>query len=345
MSQSILVTGGAGYIGSHTCKALSGAGYQPIVLDNLSRGHADAVKWGPLVVGDIADAALVPEILNRYSVKAVIHFAAYAYVGESVQHPDRYFANNFCKTLTLLQSMRAAGVENLVFSSSCATYGIPRALPIAEDHPQQPISPYGESKLFVECALRRYEQAYGLRHVNLRYFNAAGADPDGEAGEDHRPETHLIPLLIMAAQGRLPAIEIFGHDYDTRDGTALRDYVHVTDLACAHVKALARLLDGGESASLNLGTGRGHTIREAISAVEDVGGRRVQVREGPRRPGDPPALIADPRRAEAVLGWKPQLSELSTIVHTAWNWHQRPSPVDQGKTRRPSTLETICVMD
>jgi UDP-arabinose 4-epimerase len=345
MSESVLVTGGAGYIGSHTCKALAAAGYQPIVLDNLSRGHAYAVKWGPLVVGDIADAALVPEILNRYSVKAVIHFAAHAYVGESVQHPDRYFANNFSRTIALLDSTRAANVENFVFSSSCATYGVPIALPIAEDHPQQPISPYGESKLFVECALRRYEQAYGLRHVSLRYFNAAGADPDGEAGEDHRPETHLIPLLIMAAQGRLPAVEIFGHDYDTRDGTALRDYVHVTDLACAHVKALARLLGGGASASLNLGTGRGHTIREVISAVEAVGGRRVPVCEGPRRPGDPPALIADGRRAEAALGWKPQLSELPTIVHTAWNWHQRPNPIDQGKIRRLSALEAVCVTD
>jgi UDP-arabinose 4-epimerase len=344
MKQPILVTGGAGYIGSHTCKALAAAGYQPIVLDNLSRGHAYAVKWGPLVVGDIADAALMREALKKYSVKAVIHFAALAYVGESMQQPDRYFANNFSKTLALLDNMRSAGVGHFVFSSSCATYGIPVALPIAEDHPQQPISPYGESKLFVERALRRYEQVYGLRHVSLRYFNAAGADPDGEAGEDHRPETHLLPLLIMAAQGRLPPVEIFGTDYDTRDGTALRDYVHVVDLAGAHVQAVTRLLDGGASTSLNLGTGRGYTIREVISAVEAAGGRAVPVREAPRRAGDPPALVADARRAKAVLGWHPQLSELTTIVHTAWNWHQRSSPSDQGEAR-PPLLEAVCVMD
>jgi UDP-arabinose 4-epimerase len=322
MTESILVTGGAGYVGSHTCKELAAAGYRPIVLDNLSQGHPWAVKWGALVIGDIGDPVLVPEIIETYSVKAVLHFAAHAYVGESLQQPHKYFDNNFSKTLALLNSIRTSGLDKFVFSSSCATYGVPRVLPIPEDHPQQPISPYGESKLFVERVLRRYEQAYDLRSVTLRYFNAAGADPDGELGEDHRPETHLIPLIIAAAQGQRPAIEIFGTDYETSDGTAVRDYVHVTDLAKAHVQAVQRLLDGAPSASFNLGIGRGYTIRDVVSVVESLSGRKIPVQERPRRPGDPPALIADSTRAQAVLGWRPHLSDLPTIVRTAWNWHQ-----------------------
>src|SRR5262245_37138927 len=331
MRLKILVTGGAGYIGSHTCKALAAVGYAPVVLDDLSAGHDWAVRWGPLIAGDIADRALVMNTLKRFNVQAVIHFAAHAYVGESVQHPRKYFDNNVGKTLALLDTLLDAGVDKVVFSSSCATYGTPRVLPIAEDHPQNPISPYGASKLFVENILGWYEQAYRLRYTNLRYFNAAGADPDGEIGEDHTPETHLIPLVIAAAQGRKSNLEIFGTDYDTADGTAVRDYVHVCDLATAHVKALDRLLAGGASASVNLGTGRGHSIREVISAVEAVSGRAVSVVEGRRRFGDPPALIANPELGQFVFGWKPLKSDLHTIVQTAWQWHQnRALEADRG---------------
>jgi UDP-arabinose 4-epimerase len=324
MPLKILVTGGAGYIGSHACKALAVAGYVPVVLDNLSVGHDWAVKWGPLIVGDIADRALVTRTLKRFHIEAVIHFAAHGCVGESIQHPRKYFDNNVSKTLTLLDALLNAGVGKVVFSSSCATYGIPRELPIAiaEDHPQNPISPYGASKLFVENILGWYEQAYRLRYTNLRYFNAAGADPDGEIGEDHTPETHLIPLVIAAALGRNPALEIFGTDHDTADGTAVRDYVHVCDLATAHVKALDRLLAGGTSASVNLGTGRGHSVRDVISAVEAVTCRAVPVVEGCRRPGHPAVLIANPQLGQSLLGWKPLKSDLHTIVQTAWKWHQ-----------------------
>jgi len=333
MRLKILVTGGAGYIGSHTCKALAAAGYAPVVLDDLSAGHDWAVKWGPLIVSDIADRAVVMKTLKRFNVQAVIHFAAHAYVGESVQQPRKYFDNNVRKTLALWDTLLDAGLDKVVFSSSCATYGIPLELPIGEDHPQNPISPYGASKLFVENILGWYEQAYGLRYTNLRYFNAAGADPDGEIGEDHTPETHLIPLVIAAAQGRNSAIEVFGTDYDTADGTAVRDYVHVGDLATAHVKALDRLLDGGKSASVNLGTGRGHSIRDVISAVEAVSRRTVPVVEGRRRPGDPPALIANPQLGQSLLGWSPVKSDLHTIVQTAWEWHQSRPLSPRGKTR------------
>src|SRR5262245_11262922 len=335
MRVKILVTGGAGYIGSHTCKALAAAGYAPVVLDDLSAGHDWAVKWGPLIVGDIADQALVLKTLKRFHIGAVIHFAAHGYVGESVQHPRKYFDNNVSKTLTLLNSLLDAGVDKVVFSSSCAVYGIPRELPIAENHPQNPINPYGASKLFVENILSWYEQAYGLRYTNLRYFNAAGADPDGEIGEDHTPETHLIPRVIAAAQSQKSALEIFGTDYDTADGTPVRDYVHVCDLAIAHVKALDRLLDGGKSASVNLGTGRGHSIRDVISAIEAVGGRAVPVVEGRRRAGDPPALIANPQLGQSLLGWKPLKSDLHTIVQTAWQWPQNRALVAD----RDATLE------
>ena len=322
MRLNILVTGGAGYIGSHTCEALAARGYAPVVLDNLSAGHRWAVKWGPLVEGDIADRALVTKMLNRFDVRAVIHFAAHCYVGEFVQQPRKYFDNNVSKTLSLLDTQLDAGVKKFVFSSSCATYGIPCSLPIAEDHPQKPINPYGASKLFVENILNWYEMAYRLRYTNLRYFNAAGADPDGEIGEDHTPETHLIPLVIAAAQGRNSAIEIFGTDYDTADGTPVRDYVHVCDLATAHVNALDRLLAGEASASVNLGTGRGHSICDVISAVEAVSRSTVPVVKGRRRSGDPPALIANPQLGQSLLGWKPLKSDLHTIVQTAWEWHQ-----------------------
>jgi UDP-arabinose 4-epimerase len=322
MGLKILVTGGAGYIGSHTCKALAAAGYAPVVLDNLSTGHRWAVKWGPLVVADIADRWRVKSAVKEFGIGAVIHFAAHAYVGESVRQPRKYFDNNVTKTLALLDTLLEAGISNVVLSSSCATYGVPQKLPISEDHPQDPINPYGASKLFAEKVLHWYEVAYGMHHMNLRYFNAAGADPDGEIGENHDPETHLIPLVIAAAQGVHPTFEIFGTDYETTDGTAVRDYVHVCDLACAHVNALDYLIAGGHSASVNLGTGRGHSIRDVISTVEAVSNRVVPVIEGCRRPGDPPVLIADPRLGQALLGWRPLKSDLHTIVQTAWGWHR-----------------------
>jgi len=321
MASRILVTGGAGYIGSHTCKALAAAGYAPIVLDDLSTGHRWAVKWGPLITADIADRARVSNTLRGLAIEAVVHFAAHAYVGESVEHPRKYFDNNVSKTLALLDALLDAGINKFVFSSSCATYGIPQHLPITEDHPQAPINPYGATKLFVEQILRWYERAYRMRHVSLRYFNAAGADPDGELGEDHTPETHLIPLVIAAAQGVNAAVEIFGTDYDTDDGTAVRDYVHVCDLAAAHVRAVKHLLVGAPSVSVNLGTGRGYSIRDVITAVEAVGGSPVPVIHCARRAGDPAALVADPRRAQATLHWVPQMSDLHTIVRTAWDWH------------------------
>jgi UDP-arabinose 4-epimerase len=323
MHLKILVTGGAGYIGSHTCKALAAAGYEPVVLDNLSTGHRWAVKWGPLVVADIADHSRVKLVVKEFGIGTVIHFAAHAYVGESVRQPQKYFANNVTKTLALLDTLLEAGISRVVLSSSCATYGVPHKLPITEGHPQEPINPYGASKLFVEKILYWYEVAYGIRHMNLRYFNAAGADPDGEIGEDHDPETHLIPLVIAAAQGVNPTFEIFGTDYDTTDGTAVRDYVHVCDLARAHVNALDYLVTGGHSASVNLGTGCGHSIRDVIAAVEAISGRTVPVVEGPRRAGDPPTLIADPQLGQTLLRWTPEKSDLHTIVRTAWQWHQK----------------------
>ena len=326
MRDTVLVTGGAGYIGSHTCKALAGAGFEPVVLDNLSFGHPWAVRWGPLVEGDLGDRDLITRTIGRHRVKAVIHFAAYAYVGESMRVPERYFRNNVINTLNLLESVQRTGVSRVVFSSTCATYGLPERVPIAEDQPQHPVNPYGESKLFVERALGWLGTAHGLGWAALRYFNAAGADPDGELGEAHDPETHLVPNAILAALGRAPALEIFGTDYDTPDGTAVRDYVHVTDLADAHVRALEHLLGGGESMAINLGTGRGHSVREVLDAVERIAGTPVPSRAAPRRPGDPPRLVADAARAAAVLGWRPRLSDLDSIVGTAWRWHAAGGP-------------------
>ena len=322
----ILVTGGAGYIGSHTAKALAQAGYEPVVFDNLSEGHRWAVKWGPLVEGDLSDGALLRHVVATYGIKAVIHFAAHAYVAESMHRPREYFRNNVTNTLCLLDALLEAGVCRIVFSSSCATYGIPSNVPITEIHPQNPINPYGESKRVVERFLYWYGRAYGLDWMALRYFNAAGADPDGEIGEDHHPETHLIPTAIHAALGKRPFVEVYGTDYPTPDGTAIRDYIHVTDLASAHVLALNYLLGGGESAALNLGTGEGKSVREVIAAVERVTGQRVPVREAGRRSGDPRVLVADPAKAGRVLGWRPQYSSLDTIVETASRWHQAHSP-------------------
>jgi UDP-arabinose 4-epimerase len=323
MSDKVLVTGGAGYIGSHAAKALARAGYTPVVYDNLVYGHREAVRWGPFVEGDLADAALLAETMRRFEIGAVMHFAAFAYVGESMTKPELYFRNNLVNSLGLLDAMCATGVRHIVFSSTCATYGVPEQVPIREDMPQRPVNPYGESKLMVERALHWYGVAHGLRHVALRYFNAAGADLEGEIGEHHEPETHLIPLVLDAALGRRAQIDVFGTDYPTPDGTAIRDYIHVGDLADAHVLALRHLAQGGDSVALNLATGQGHSVREVIAAAERITGRRVPRRESPRRPGDPPALVADPGRARDLLGWTPRLSDLDTILATAWAWHRR----------------------
>jgi UDP-arabinose 4-epimerase len=321
MSNKVLVTGGAGYIGSHAAKALAQSGYEPVVLDNLARGHRKAVQWGPLIEGDLADRALLCDSLRRFDIGAVMHFAAYAYVGESMDKPELYFSNNVVNSLNLLEAMRETGVRRIVFSSTCATYGIPETVPIREEMPQRPINPYGESKLVVERMLHWYGSAHGFGHMALRYFNAAGADAEGEIGEHHEPETHLIPLVLDAALGRRSHIEVFGTDYPTLDGTAIRDYIHVSDLATAHVLALKYLQQGGASGAVNLATGRGHSVREVIAAAERVTKRAIPQRESERRPGDPPALVADAGRARALLGWTPRLSDLETIVATAWRWH------------------------
>ncbi len=327
MSQSILVTGGAGYVGSHACKALAGAGYRPVVYDNLSRGHREAVRWGPLVEGDLHDHARLAAALSAHRAAAVMHFAAFAYVGESVADPEIYYTNNLGGTLALLGAMRKAKVETIVVSSTCAVYGVPEHLPIRETTAKAPLNPYGETKLAIERALHWYAAAYGMRYAALRYFNAAGADPDGEIGEDHEPETHLIPRILRAALGRGGPVEIYGTDYPTPDGTAIRDYIHVTDLADAHVRALGHLAAGGDSAALNLGTGSGSSVREVIAAVERIGGRKVPQREAARRPGDPPELVADPALARSQLGWQPRHSDLDTIIGTALAWETRPGRV------------------
>ena len=323
MPQSILVTGGAGYVGSHACKALARAGYRPIVYDNLSRGHAEAVRWGPLVVGDLADRDRLTGAMRSHQVAAVIHFAAFAYVGESVTNPELYYANNLGGSLALLGAMRAAEVEHIVFSSTCAVYGVPDEVPIRETTAKAPLNPYGDTKLAIERALHWYAGAYGVRYAALRYFNAAGADPEGEIGEDHEPETHLIPRVLRAALGRGDPVEIYGTDYPTPDGTAIRDYIHVSDLADAHVRALSHLAAGGASGAFNLGTGQGCSVREVIAAVERVGGRPVPWREAARRPGDPPELVADPALARSILGWQPRHSDLDTIIDTALAWEMR----------------------
>jgi UDP-arabinose 4-epimerase len=320
---NVLVTGGAGYIGSHTAKALAGAGYAPVVVDNLSNGHEWAVKWGPFERGDLSDARWVADVVRRHRVEAVVHFAASAYVGESMTQPRKYFHNNTVNTLQLLDVMVDAGVRSIVFSSTCATYGMPQRLPLDETHPQSPVNPYGESKLAVERILHWYGRAYGIGWVALRYFNAAGADPDGEIGEVHDPETHLIPLVIGAALGEVGPVGVFGTDYPTPDGTAIRDYIHVMDLADAHLRALEYLARGGESVALNLGTGEGHSVRAVIEAVESAAGRPVPRVDSPRRAGDPPSLVANAARAREVLGWTPRYPELRTIVEHAWRWHTR----------------------
>ncbi len=323
MTDSVLVTGGAGYIGAQTCKTLAKAGYLPVAYDNLSRGHREAVRWGPLVDGDIADGARLDETFSRFKPIAVMHFAAYAYVGESVREPALYFHNNVGGSLELLEALLRASAPPIVFSSSCATYGNVETMPIVETTRQRPANPYGESKVMVERMLDWLSRAGKLRHVALRYFNAAGADPDGETGERHDPETHLIPLVLDAILGRREPISIFGTDYPTPDGTAIRDYIHVQDLAEAHVRALDYLRGDGASVALNLGTGVGHSVRDVIRVAEQVTGHKTPYREAPRRAGDPPILIADPSRARNLLHWQPALPNLEDMVATAWKWQER----------------------
>jgi len=321
MARTVLVTGGAGYIGSHAAKALHRRGYRVVVLDNLTAGHREAVRYGPLVEGDVTDTATVRRAIREHHADAVMHFAAWLDVGESVRNPAGYYRNNVGGALAVLEALAAERVALFVFSSTCATYGEPATTPIDESHPQQPINSYGETKLAVERALPHFDRAYGIRSISLRYFNAAGADPDGEIGEDHSPEIHLIPRAIDAVLGG-PPLQVFGGDYPTPDGTCLRDYVHVSDLAEAHVLALERLLEGGASSAYNLGTGRPHSVRDVIDAVGQVAGRPVPWRLAPRRPGDPAVLYASAAKARAELGWTPRFPDLGAIVDTAWRWHR-----------------------
>lgn len=316
----ILVTGGAGYVGSHVAKALSSAGFTPVTVDNLERGNKAAVKWGPLEKVDLLDVDGLHGLFARYSPVAVLHFAAYAYVGESMTDPYKYYRNNVGGTLNLLEAMSRADCNRIVFSSTCATYGLPDVVPISEDAPQNPVHPYGQSKLMVERILAGAEVSHGLRHVCLRYFNAAGADPEGEIGEMHDPETHLIPMVLQTAAGMLPEISIFGDDYDTPDGTCIRDYIHVSDLATAHVLALRWLLDEKPSRYFNLGTGHGSSVLDVITTAKKVTNRDIPYRVVDRRPGDPPILIADAGRATKELGWIPRRGDLETMISDAWKW-------------------------
>jgi len=324
----VLVTGGAGYIGSHTAKALAVAGHTPVVLDSLELGHEWAVRWGPLEQVDLGDKAAVADVFKRYRFDAVVHFAGYIAVGESMTNPGKYFASNVSNTLNLLDGMQAAGVSTIVFSSTAATYGDPECVPMPETHAQRPVNPYGESKLMVEKILDWYSVAHGFAAAKLRYFNASGADPDLDIGEDHHPETHLIPLILDAAYGRRESIQVFGTDYDTPDGTAIRDYIHVNDLASAHLKAIGLLRRSGGNHAYNLGTGKGISVREVISAVERISGRAVPVKESPRRAGDAPLLVADSSRAQTELDWTPSMSSLDIIIKTADAWHRKHFGVD-----------------
>jgi UDP-glucose 4-epimerase len=319
---NILVTGGAGYIGSHCCKALWQKGFHPVTIDNLVYGHKKFVKWGDFFQGDVGNPADLKKCLSRYQIDAVMHFAAYAYVGESVQDPLKYYENNLRNTIELLHAVLENGIQYVVFSSTCATYGTPTKTPIDESHPLNPINPYGKTKWMIEEILEDYGAAYGLKSIRLRYFNAAGADPDGDIGEDHDPETHLIPLVLDVAAAKRASINVFGTDYGTPDGTCIRDYIHVTDLAEAHILALQRLMDGAESSFYNLGTGRGFSVLEVIERARHITGKGIAAEHTDRRPGDPPVLIASNKKAIAELGWKPRYADLDDIIGTAWRWHQ-----------------------
>jgi UDP-glucose 4-epimerase len=323
MEKVILVTGGAGYIGSHVVKELRRQGYQTLVYDNLSTGHSWAINWDELIEGDLGDQGHIQEILHREKPVTVMHFAASALVEESVERPELYFRNNVINSFNLLEAMLVAGVKCFIFSSSAAVYGKPHQIPISEDHPLAPVNPYGEGKVFVERALRWYEQAHGLRYISLRYFNAAGADPEAELGEAHNPETHLIPRILDVALGKKPYIEIYGTDYDTPDGTCIRDYIHVTDLAQAHILALEALLNGAQSRVYNLGNQKGFAVREVVDVARKVTGHPIPIQESPRRQGDPPMLVASSQRIKQELSWKPRYNDLKTIVDTAWQWMKK----------------------
>ena len=322
--KNILILGGAGFVGSYTCKYLSKNGYNPIVFDNLITGHRRMVNWGSFIEGSMADSKLLKIIFTEYRIKAVMHFAALSEVGKSVSEPGKYYQNNVANTLNLLEVMIENNIRHFIFSSSCATYGEPIEIPITEQHPQNPITPYGRSKLMVEQILKDFSNAYGLKYVSLRYFNAAGADPDGEVGEDHRPETHLIPLVLQTALGQRERIDIFGDDYPTKDGTCIRDYVHIADLAQAHLLAMERLMNGtSDEGEYNLGNGNGFSVKEVIEVARNITGRTITSRVTKRRPGDSAILICSSKKAVRELGWKPQFVDLSTIIETAWDWHKK----------------------
>ncbi len=320
--EKILVIGGAGYIGSYMCKYLSKNGYEPVVLDNLSRGHRQTVKWGTFYKGSMSDSELLKQIFSQYNIVAVMHFAAYAYVGESVTEPSMYYMNNVADTIKLLQVMSEESISNVIFSSTCATYGEPMEIPITEEHPQNPINPYGRSKLMVEQILEDFSNAYGMNYTSLRYFNAAGADLEGELGEDHSPETHLIPLVLQAALGMREEIEIYGDDYPTEDGTCIRDYIHIDDLAQAHFLALEKILNREAGGIFNLGNGKGYSIKELIEVARHVTGKPIPSKIVKRRSGDPAVLVGSSDKAIKELGWKPRFSDLTAIIETAWEWHK-----------------------
>jgi len=319
----VLVVGGAGYIGSHMVKMLAKAGHDVVTLDNLSNGYRDAVKYGEFVEGDIADATLLDQLFSKYAFDGVMHFASYIQVGESVEEPSMYYRNNVCNTQTLLDAMLDHGIRSFIFSSTAATFGEPEYTPIDEAHPQKPINPYGHSKLMVEQILQDYDHAYGLKSVSLRYFNAAGADPEGELGERHIPETHLIPLVLQAASGRRDSITVFGTDYDTEDGTCVRDYIHINDLCSAHLLGLEHLVAGGNSRAYNMGNGQGYSIKQVIDVAKQVTGNDFAVQIGERRSGDPARLVADSSLLQKELGWKPEHTDLESIIRHAWAWEQK----------------------
>ena len=319
---AILVCGGAGYIGSHINKELNKNGYETVVFDNLIYGHREAVKWGTFIEGDLSNTEDIEKVFSTYDIEAVFHFAAYAYVGESVNEPEKYYYNNVVNTLNLLKVMRKHNCKKIIFSSTCATYGEPEKVPITEDMPQNPINPYGMTKLTVERIFKDYKKAYGLQFAVLRYFNAAGADPDGEIGESHDPETHIIPLVLDAASGKRADIKVFGTDYDTPDGSCIRDYIHVTDLADAHLRALHYLENGGEGDFFNLGNTIGTSVLEIVDSVKRVTGKDFKVILSDRRAGDPAKLVGSSEKARRVLGWEPKYADIDTIVKNAWEWHE-----------------------
>lgn len=323
-----MVVGGAGYIGSHVNMLLNQRDYQTIIFDNLIYGHREFVKWGEFFLGDLGNKEQIRSCFAKYPIDAVMHFSAFAYVGESVADPAKYYFNNVANTLNLLDVMREFGVPYFIFSSTCATYGIPSEIPITEEHPQNPVNPYGRSKHMIENILKDYERAYGINHINLRYFNAAGCDPDGKIGEWHDPETHLIPLVLDAASGKIPFITVFGTDYDTPDGTCIRDYIHTADLAEAHLLSFEYLQKTKRSDSFNLGNGSGFSVNEVIEAAKEITGRDIKVKVGVRREGDPPVLIGSAGKAKKILKWQPRYGNLHMIIETAWKWHQKLNGID-----------------